>query len=183
MDSLNHHFLISMPALAGTYFGDSLIYLCEHNPDGAMGLIVNRASNLHLSDLAKELNLMAPTAVQDQPVLEGGPVGGEQGFVLHTDDQSFTSSKEVAAGVVLSSSRDAIAALTSLEPPAHSLVCLGYAGWGPGQLDGEIEEDAWLTVPVQRQILFATPLERKLTEAAASIGIDMRLMARHTGNA
>ncbi len=172
-----------MPSLAGSYFGGALIYLCEHNEEGAMGLIINRPGRLDLSELAKELSLPAPPLGARTLVVEGGPVSPEQGFVLHSGEQMFESSRSVADGIVLSSSADALRALVTPEAPHHAIIALGYAGWGPGQLDGEIEDDAWLTVQASRTVLFETPLEARLKQAAASIGIDMRLMARNTGNA
>jgi putative transcriptional regulator len=110
-------------------------------------------------------------------------VNPEQGFVLHSGEQAYESSRQIAEGVVLSSSTEALHALATPDAPRHAIVALGYAGWGPGQLEGEIEDDAWLAVQASRSILFEAPLEVRLKNAAASIGVDMRLMARSTGNA
>ena len=172
-----------MPNLAGTYFGDSLIYLCEHNAEGAMGLMVNRASRLELSDVAEALNLPKPPPNTEAMLVEGGPVSPEQGFVLHSDDAQFADSQTIAPGIMLASSRDAVECLIGLEPPAHAIIALGYSGWGPGQLEQEIEDDAWLTVEASRSILFGAPLKTRLHQAASQLGIDMRLMARQTGHA
>ncbi len=180
-DDLQHSFLLGMPSLTGTYFGESLIYVCEHNADGAMGLIVNKLSSVTFQALADDLGL--PRAGHQIDILEGGPVSPEQGFVLHTTDRTYASSRELAPGISLSSSPDALEALATLDGPAHSLVLLGYAGWGPGQLESEIEDDAWLTCNASRTVLFHTSIATRRQAAAATIGVDMRLMARHTGHA
>ncbi len=172
-----------MPSLTGSYFGDALIYICDHDESGAMGLMVNRPASLDLWELAKELDLPKPAAEKHVYVLEGGPVNPEQGLVLHTDGYSFASSRAIAPGLTLSSSRDAIAAIAEIDGPRHALITLGYAGWGPGQLEQELAEDAWLCVDASRTVLFDTPLEQRRQAAAASIGVDMRLMARQTGHA
>ena len=172
-----------MPNLAGTYFGDSLIYLCEHNAEGAMGLIVNRECRLELADVAEALELPKPPPNTAAMLVEGGPVSPEQGFVLHSDNQQFADSQSIAPGIMLASSRDAVERLMGMDAPAHAIIALGYSGWGPGQLEQEIEDDAWLTVEASRSILFGPPLEARLHQAAAQLGIDMRLMARQTGHA
>ena len=182
-ESLIHRFLLAMPALTGTYFGDTLIYVCQHDNSGAMGLMINRPTGVSLTELADELQVPKPPELANRPVLEGGPVGKEQGFVLHSGEMTFNQSLEIAPGIVLSSSKDAIEALTTLSGPQHALVVLGYAGWGAGQLEAELQDDAWLVCPPSRELLFDVPFTERTQRAAANIGIDLRMLAPRGGNA
>ena len=128
-DSLRDHFLLAMPTLTDAIFANSVTYVCEHNDDGAMGLIVNRPSQISLIELLAQLNIEKGVTPVDALVMEGGPVGGERGFILHSDEVAFDASLEVAAGVMLSSAREVLQAIAAGEGPADYLVALGYAGW------------------------------------------------------
>lgn len=180
--SLTHQFLLATPALAGTYFGETMIYLCRHDASGAMGLVVNRLARMNARALARSVGLQPPADALSVTVMEGGPVSPEQGFILHSDDQVFESSQSPAPGIVVSTSKDALTAAFSLNPPAHAAIYLGYAGWGPGQLDDELEANAWLTAPVSRTILFDCPYDRRRAAAGAALGIDLRLLATRIGH-
>ncbi len=180
--TLIHHFLLATPALAGTYFGESIIYLCRHDASGAMGLMVNREAKMNARALARSVGLQPPADALAVNVMEGGPVSPEQGFILHSDDQLFESSQSTAPGIAISTSKDALAAALSLEAPTHAAIYLGYTGWGPGQLDDELEANAWLTAPASRTILFDCPIDLRRARASAALGIDLRLMATRIGH-
>lgn len=182
MQSLSHHFLLATPALAGSYFAESVIYLCRHDDAGAMGLIINRPARTNARAIARAIDISPPPDILGIVALEGGPVSPEQGFILHSDDLLFESSQPTAPGVVLSTSKDALIAAFSTEAPAHTSVHLGYSGWGPGQLEQELDENAWLAAPASRSILFECPIDRRRALAGASIGIDLRLLATRVGH-
>jgi putative transcriptional regulator len=180
--SLKHHFLLAMPGLAGEYFGNSITYVCEHNEDGAMGIMVNRPMELSVGGLLEQLGIGAVGSL-DQSVLEGGPVKRDRGFILHTDDVHYDASLTLGNGLMLSTARQTLEAIGAGEGPRRYLVALGYAGWGVGQLENELKENAWLSCPAQIDILFEVPFEERVNRAAASLGIDFRLMSSQAGHA
>ncbi len=182
-DFLKHQFLLAMPGLAGTYFGGTITYLCEHNADGAMGLIVNRpVPDVRLGELFDQLDIDGP-GHRDTIVLEGGPVKTDRGFVLHSDDLMLDSSLRLEDGLGLSTAREMLAAIADNQGPEQFLICVGYAGWGPGQLEQELGENAWLSCPASQEILFETPLHERVNQAAAALGIDFTLMSGNAGHA
>ncbi len=181
--SLKNQFLLAMPNQAGTYFGNTVTYVCEHNSDGAMGLMINRPTDVALAELLSQLGIDAGGVPLDVPVMEGGPVASQRGFVLHTDDQIFSKSLALGCGVMLSTAREVLEAIAAGNGPADYLVTLGYAGWGEGQLEAELKDNAWLTCPGDIEILFNTPFEQRVNGAAASLGIDFRLMSAQAGHA
>jgi len=181
--SLKNQFLLAMPNQAGTYFADTVTYVCEHNDDGAMGLMINRPSELTLVELLSQMGLEATGVSADIQVMEGGPVAAERGFVLHTQDQSFESSLELGNGLMLSTAREILEAIARGDGPTDFLVTLGYAGWGSGQLEDEMKENAWLNCPSNADVLFNTPFADRVNKAAAILGIDFRLMSGQAGHA
>lgn len=183
--SLQHHFLIAMPGLRHSGFADSLIYICRHTPDGAMGLRVNHRLDVTLRELFLHLQLPSEGPLADQLLLAGGPVRSEWGFVLHPgSDRRWQSTLEVAPGVALTASKDIIAALaTGEDAPAQSLVALGYAGWGAGQLEEELGANAWLTVAAEPDLLFEVPIEERARLAAARVGVDLARLSHSVGHA
>ena len=181
--TLKNQFLLAMPGLAGTYFGDTVTYVCEHNADGAMGLMVNRPTDVSLRELLSELGIESGSVPEEIPVMEGGPVATDRGFVLHSDDRAFDSSLSLGDGLMLNSTREVLEAIAAGEGPAEFLVAMGYAGWGEGQLEQELLENAWLTCPGSRDILFRTPFAERVNKAAAALGIDFRLMSSQAGHA
>ena len=187
--SLKNQFLLAMPGLAGTYFGDTLTLICEHNDEGAMGLIVNRPSQVTLIELLAQLGIDKGQTPVERIVMEGGPVGGERGFILHSEDARFEASLALGGGVMLSSAREVLEAIARNEGPQDYLVALGYAGWDAGQLESEVADNAWLTCPADaqgaliREILFHTPFEARVQRAAASLGIDFALISSQAGHA
>ena len=180
--SLKHHFLLAMPGLAGEYFGNTITYVCEHNEDGAMGIMVNRPIGLTLGELLEQLGIEAAAALE-QPVLEGGPVKRDRGFILHTDDRRYDASLSLGNGLMLSTARQTLESIGAGDGPRQYLVALGYAGWGAGQLENELTQNAWLSCPAQIEILFDVPFAERVNRAAATLGIDFRLMSNQAGHA
>jgi len=180
---LKHHFLLAMPGLAGDYFADCLIYMCEHNEDGAMGVIVNRPSEMTLLELIAKLGLNGPSRFSEDFVWEGGPVAGDQGVILHSDEIRLDSSVNIGPGICIATAMDVLEAIANETGPRHFLTALGYAGWAPGQVEEEIGANVWLTLPAQARIVFDTNWQEKYQTAAQTLGIDMRLMATRPGHA
>jgi putative transcriptional regulator len=183
--SLANHFLIAVPAMSDPNFSRGVTLLCQHNDDGAMGLIVNRLSSYTLGDILGQMDI--PTddaALAATPVLAGGPVQQERGFVLHTPDrEDWDSSFRVSDHLCLTTSRDILVAMAAGKGPKRAVVALGYAGWGAGQLESELQEDAWLAVQADPGIVFDTELEQRWTAAARLIGLDLTLLTPYSGHA
>ena len=179
---LKHQFLLAMPGLAADYFGNTITYVCEHNEDGAMGLMINRPTDLSVSDLLTQLGIESSL---DLPacVVEGGPVLNDRGFILHTEDSRFETSLALGNGLMLSTARQTLQAIASGEGPEKYLIALGYAGWAGGQLEAELTQNAWLTCPANLDVLFEVPFAQRVDRAAATLGIDFRLMSRQAGHA
>ncbi|MEQ8690614.1 MAG: YqgE/AlgH family protein [Pseudomonadales bacterium] len=177
---LTNHFLLAMPDLATDYFGQSLTYICEHDENGALGLIINRPTTTSVSDFVADLGFAADEQLRHHLLLEGGPMAPHQGFVLHTSEglHSDDYALRVTADISLSTSTDCLSELSRGRFPRHFMVALGYVGWGPGQLEQELERTLWLTTAADPAVLFETPYADKLQVAGASLGIDIRLMAR-----
>ncbi len=181
--SLRHHFLIAMPGLTDPTFSDSLIYLCEHNEEGSMGLIINKPLAITWANIFHKIS-PEHSNQSDDPVYIGGPVQVERGFVLHTPTkQQWDSSMTVADEVAMTTSTDIIEALSHRQGPSKALICLGYSGWDPGQLESEIANNAWLSVPANNDILFNTPTAEKATAAANILGVDLSLISADSGHA
>ncbi len=181
--SLRNQFLIALPGLEDGLFSQSVTYICDHGPEGAMGLVVNRELDLHMSDVFEQLDIHYSADVGATPILAGGPVGTERGFVLHPTGGDWHSSIRISADVSLTASRDIITALAEGSGPEHSQFVLGYAGWGAGQLEAEIKNNLWLTVPADGDILFNTPVDQRWHKTARLLGVDINLMPRNAGHA
>jgi putative transcriptional regulator len=181
-DSFKNQFLLAMPNLLGTYFADTIAYICDHNDGGAMGIMLNRPMSITLADLLKQLKL--PCNIDETvPVIEGGPVQQERGFILHSDDIVFANSQGLKDGLMLTTSLEVLEAIGRGEGPCKFLVALGYTGWGSGQLEGEVEEDGWLTCPSSNGVIFDVPFENRVDHAAQALGINFSLIPSRTGNA
>lgn len=181
--SLQGHFLLSMPHLNDPSFAQSLIYICEHNASGAMGIIINRPTEMNLNELFQllELNHNVPTNVT---VYAGGPVQNDRGFILHSPTTTlWDSSYKITDEVTLTTSVDILRAVSENHGPDAFLVALGYAGWGPGQLEQELSANAWLSCPANLDIMFHTPAEERLQAAAATMGINLNLLTSQSGHA
>ena len=182
--SLQHHFLIAMPSLVDTFFYHSVVYICEHNDKGAMGLIINRPTQVMLVDLLSHLDIKNPSErLTNTPVLFGGPVEKGQGMVIHDSHAGWKTSVELSEDIFLTTSTDILEAIGTDNGPPHSLVTLGYAGWGEGQLEKELAENSWLTVPANDDILFHTPPDKRWKAAANLLGVDINLISNSSGHA
>jgi putative transcriptional regulator len=182
-DGLRDHFLIAMPSLQDGYFAHTVTYICEHGDEGAMGLVINQPIDLTLEQMLRQLDLDPASAMSEQTVFRGGPVQPEHGFVLHSPEKEWNGTRRLSGGLSLTTSRDILEAMAMGNGPAQTLIALGYAGWGPGQLESEIAENAWLVAPASRSILFALPPYERWNAAAQLIGIDMNLISQVAGHA
>ena len=182
--SLNNQLLIAMPGMEDPNFSTTVTLVCEHNADGALGIVINRPLNLDLGGLFEQLDLNeADAAILARPVLDGGPVAKERGFVLHRPFTRFESSVAVSPDVQLTLSRDVLDSIAAGTGPDQSLVALGYAGWEAGQLEAEMLENTWLSVPATPEIIFDVPFEERWQTAADALGIDLSRLAPHAGHA
>ncbi|MGY3922755.1 YqgE/AlgH family protein [Aeromonas jandaei] len=173
MQTLQNHFLLAMPSLSDPYFERSLVYLCEHSEEGAMGLVVNIPVDMSLDAMLTQLKLTPPTVAElKQPVVQGGPVHADRGFVLHSFRPGFGSTMQVGDEMMVTTSKDILETLGTSEAPDHWLVALGYAGWSAGQLEQELVDGAWLVIPPNPDLIFKTPIHKRWQQAAASIGVN-----------
>ncbi|WP_416172289.1 YqgE/AlgH family protein [Actimicrobium sp. CCC2.4] len=185
---LTNHFLIAMPAMADPVFGGTVIYLCEHNARGALGVIINKPTDMTLQvlfervDLTLEINPRHPT-LPDHPVMFGGPVQLERGFVLHAPPGSFSSMMKVTDEIALTTSKDVLEAVAGGQGPERLLVTLGCSGWSAGQLEDEIIRNGWLTVAADPAVIFDLPVEQRFTAAIRLLGIDPNMLNAGAGHA
>lgn len=185
---LANHFLIAMPAMTDPNFARTLTYVCEHNAEGALGIIVNRPIDLSLGELFERVNIpLASSDSQERygslPVFFGGPVQTDRGFVLHRPIGSWQSTLNIGGAVGLTSSRDILQSMSDDGMPAEVLVSLGYAGWSAGQLEWELSQNAWLTVAADPEIIFALPPEERLPAAMQLLGVDFANLSEVAGHA
>jgi putative transcriptional regulator len=182
--NLTHHFLIAMPNMADPYFSKSLTYICEHNDQGALGLVVNRPIDMTLQALFERLSMdLRDGTSADAPIYFGGPVQTDRGFVLHAPAGDWQSTLRVGEAIGLTTSKDILEAVGRGEGPARLLVTLGYAGWSPGQLEHELSQNAWLTVEAADSIIFETPAEERLPAAMELLGLDFARLQDEAGHA
>lgn len=181
---LTDHFLIAMPGLEDPHFHRSVTLVCQHDDQGAMGIVINRAADYTLGELLEQLQL--PTTDQQlalQAIVAGGPVHPERGFVLHDDPRDWNSTLRFGRGLAVTTSRDILAAMARGDGPKNVLVALGYAGWTAGQLEAELAQNSWLTVPADQGIVFDTPLDARWHAAARALGVDLSVLADYAGHA
>ena len=183
-EHVKNQFLLAMPNLlfAGDYFRATITYVCDHNDQGAMGIVVNRPLKLTVADILQQLELPNPADVEGV-VLEGGPVQRNAAIILHSDDVRFDKSVGVGDGLALTAEIEMLAAIGRGQGPSQFIVVLGYAGWGSGQLDGELAANTWLTCRGSKSLIFDVPFEERLETAAKTLGIDFSLMSGQPGNA
>ncbi|KAA8998193.1 YqgE/AlgH family protein [Affinibrenneria salicis] len=186
--NLQHHFLIAMPALQDTIFKRSVVYICEHNEDGAMGLIVNKPMDqFTVEDVLQKLKITPnprdPEIRLDKPVFTGGPLSDDRGFILHTPQPGFGSSIAISDDTMITTSKDVLETLGTAEQPQDVLVALGYSAWEKGQLEQELLDNAWLTTPADNDILFHTPIADRWRAAGRKLGIDIHNIAIEAGHA
>lgn len=181
---LNNQLLIAMPGMEDPNFSTTVTLVCEHNADGALGIIINRPSGMSLGGLFEQLELSdADSVIVARPVLDGGPVARERGFVLHQPAESFESSVAVSPEIQLTLSRDVLDAMAAGDGPEKSLVALGYAGWDAGQLEAEMLENTWLSVPATPELIFDVPFEDRWQTAANALGVDISQLSTDAGHA
>jgi len=210
MQSLENQFLIAMPSMGDPYFNKTVTYICEHNDEGAMGLIINLPVNISLNDLLKQIDDEADDnsavdmaeevpessesqqdtltdnsllSVLEQPVLSGGPISQNRGFVLHSTQSGWKSSMALSKDIMITTSKDILLALGTEKAPEQFMVTLGYAGWGPGQLEKELQDNSWLTIEANSDIIFKTPIEQRWQKATEMLGIDLAHLSSDIGHA
>ncbi|MES2186663.1 MAG: YqgE/AlgH family protein [Pseudomonadota bacterium] len=192
--NLTHHFLIAMPGLEGAPFARSVIYLCEHSSRGALGLIINKPSDINLKRLFDKVDLsLGRDDLSEAPVFQGGPVQTERGFVLHeamlaeggsADDESvYASTMTIPGGLEMTTSKDVLEAMATGNGPRRVLVTLGYSSWGEGQLESEIAENSWLTVGADLGVIFDTPVEKRYDRALGLLGLQAWMLSPDAGHA
>ena len=181
---LNNQFLIAMPGLLDPHFFHTVTYLCQHNQEGALGIVINRPASMKLMEIFEQMGIKTDLEhIANTPVFAGGPVQQERGFVIHSPcQQQWDSSIATSDNIILTSSRDVLEAIAKGEGPQHFLIALGYAGWGSGQLEKEIVENAWLNTPCGEAILFETPINQRWNAAASQLGIDISRLTTPAGH-
>lgn len=183
---LSNHFLIAMPSMEDSVFAKSLTYICEHNEQGALGIIVNRPTNLTLGELFEQINIpLKQSEMRNIPVHFGGPVQTDRGFVLHDPIGNWQSTLSIHNKLGLTTSKDILQAVGDGQgqEPQHLLISLGYAGWAQGQLEHELSQNAWLSVGASERILFELPAEERLPAAMALLGVDYASLSEEAGHA
>jgi len=185
---LTDQFLIAMPNMRDDNFAGAVVYLCEHNDNGALGLVINRPTDINLKGLFEKVDLsLERPDLAGSPVYFGGPVQTERGFVLHEslgdDGGHYSSTLKIAGGLEMTTSRDVLEALSNGAGPRRILVTLGYSGWGAGQLEDEISRNGWLTVQARPDIIFETPVEQRYDKALSLLGVDRSFLMGEAGHA
>ncbi|HTN66731.1 MAG TPA: YqgE/AlgH family protein [Burkholderiaceae bacterium] len=186
--NLTDHFLIAMPAMLDPIFGGSVVYLCEHNANGALGVVINKPTDMTMDVLFERIDLKLEIAPNDrspppEPVMFGGPVQVERGFVLHSPVRQFSSTLEVSTEVALTTSKDVLEAVAHGDGPSRMLVSLGCSGWSAGQLEEELGRNGWLTVPADPAIIFELPVSERFNAALRLLGIDPVMLTAESGRA
>jgi putative transcriptional regulator len=191
--NLTNHFLIAMPGLEDAMFSKSVVYVCEHTPRGALGLVINKPAELKMEALFGKIDLpLQRHDLTDAPVFQGGPVQTERGFVLHESvfsegekpEQSlYACTMSIPGGLEMTTSKDVLEALSSGSGPRRVLVSLGYSAWGEGQLETELGENSWLTVDADQAVIFDTPVEDRYDKALALLGLQAWMISNQVGHA
>ena len=191
--NLTNHFLIAMPGLEDSLFGKSVVYVCEHSSRGALGLVINKPSEMNLPALFEKVELgLKRVDLADKPVFHGGPVQTERGFVLHepiyvgADNHSealYASTMSIPGGLEMTTSKDVLEALAGGGGPKKVLITLGYAAWGEGQLESELGENSWLTVDATREVIFDTPVAERYERALGLLGLQSWMISNQVGHA
>ncbi|MDC8758756.1 YqgE/AlgH family protein [Janthinobacterium fluminis] len=185
--NLANHFLIAMPSMQDPIFGGTVVYVCEHNENGVLGVVINKPTDMTMQVLFERIDLKLSagldTPMVNEPIMFGGPVQDDRGFVLHTPGGRYSSSLTVTDEVAFTTSIDVLEAVASGAGPQRLLVSIGYAGWSPGQLEDEIGRNGWLTVGADADILFDLPIEERYVAAIKLLGIDPLMLASEAGHA
>lgn len=181
---LSNQFLIAMPTLADANFSHTVSYLCQHNKDGALAIVINRPTGMNLGHILEQMNIHSSFQhIKNTPIFAGGPVQQERGFIIHCKgSETWESSIPVSDTTYLTSSRDILIAIAENKGPEQYLIALGYAGWGEGQLEKEIINNAWLNTPYEQDILYNTPFDERWIAAANQLGIDINQLTAPAGH-
>ena len=191
--NLTNQFLIAMPGMEDSSFSKSVVYLCEHTEKGALGLIINKPSDINLQSLLAKVDLsLGREDLADTPVFQGGPVQTERGFVLHDpmlasnaeiSEAAYASTMQVAGGLEMTTSKDVLEALSTGAGPRRVLVTLGYSAWGEGQLESELAENSWITVDADVSVIFDTPVDERYDRALSLLGLQSWMLTHQAGHA
>jgi putative transcriptional regulator len=191
--NLTNHFLIAMPGLEDSLFGKSVVYVCEHSARGALGLVINKPTDMNLPALFEKVELgLKRRDLNDNPVFQGGPVQTERGFVLHEpiyvgaenqNETLYASTMMIAGGLEMTTSKDVLEALAGGGGPKKVLITLGYSAWGEGQLESELGENSWLTVDANREVIFDTPVADRYERALGLLGLQSWMISNQVGHA
>jgi len=186
--NLTNHFLVAMPGMKDPYFQRSVIYVCEHNDEGAMGLMINAPIDVTVGKMLKQVDVESdhPQLLSDsldKPVLKGGPVSSDRGFILHNPKDQYESSIQMTDAISVTTSRDILGVLGTEAEPNKYLVALGYAGWEPGQLEIELSENSWLTIEANPDVIFNTPIAERWKKAVQMLGINVAQLSSEIGHA
>ena len=187
-NNLTNRFLIAMPTLADPNFHHTVTYICAHNEEGAMGIVINRPLDLEFGEIIQQLKLPSPgedqnREVQHKPIYHGGPVQENRGFVLHRPDEKWSSSIQISPDLGVTTSRDILEAIAAGEGPENSLIALGYACWDSGQLEQEFKDNAWLSAPSSADIIFNTPSKDRWASATSLLGFASHQISPEVGHA
>ena len=173
-----------MPSLSDSYFDQSVTYICEHDENGAFGIIINHETDITLDEIISDIKIPSPDSTEhNQKLFIGGPVQQDRGFILHEAGGKWKSTLNVNNHISLTTSRDILEAIAKNEGPKDNIIALGYAGWAPGQLEQEFLDNAWLSCPASEQIIFNTPVNKRFQAAADTIGVDMSTISNEAGHA
>ncbi|MDA0149929.1 YqgE/AlgH family protein [Vibrio sp. LaRot3] len=186
--NLTNHFLVAMPGMKDPYFQRSVIYVCEHNEDGAMGLMINSPIEVTIGKMLEKVDVQPVhpqlrTEKLEMPVLNGGPVSEDRGFILHQPKDRYESSIQMTEQIMVTTSKDILSVLGTEAEPNQYIVALGYSGWEPGQLETELAENSWLTIEADPDIMFETPVKERWQKAVQMLGIDVAQLSSQIGHA
>ena len=183
-NGLENHFLIAMPQLKNSLFGDTVSVVCQHSEEGAIALVINKTLPQTMAEVFKQMDLSAEGLEHpEREILFGGPVQPQAGFILHSDKGEWQSTLDISPTLYLTSSKDILEAISEGKGPQSYLFILGYAGWSPGQIEHELEENSWLHSPIESEIIFNTPPELISAQVIDQLGIDPTRISAHTGHA
>ena len=181
--NLTNHFLIAMPQLNGSYFGNTVIYMWEHGEDGALGIVVNLPLELKLKEIFSQLDITVQRPESgEEPVLSGGPVETDKGFILHDNQRNWASTLHITDDISITTSKDILDDISRGEGPENYLVALGCSGWSAGQLEQEIADNSWVICPASKDIIFSRDFTKKPDMAAATLGFNMAQMTTDVGH-
>jgi len=185
MQSLENHFLIAMPSMQDPFFKRAVTYICEHNEEGAMGLVINQPIDVTVGELLDKIDIdndKSQHAAQ-VTVYAGGPVKTDRGFVLHSPKPGYSASQKLSSDIMITTSKDVLATLTTAQAPEQFIITLGYSGWEQGQLEQELLDNSWLIIKADPKIIFDTPVEKRWEMAVSMLGFDVSQLSPEAGHA